>query len=295
MGTEFGVPAVRRLEARDVLPWMLPSLTEAPEAACNCEDDWDVVVPGATKASTLSFENCIRVPTLMHVITNASNDMLDRCGTLNGAVDGLSAVAKMLSGKHTLDRLKSSCFSTPTGKAFHDDLSTVKSQVYRKRWASVASSVAVVYKLERILKWGWDKDRYLDGKATAQSDDGMVASVDKSITQLSWWEAMRVLNTLSRCVRKGVAWCVACPCHHHLLEEWEDGNAPEHRGMIQIWRNCPLRGRRLPEVAAGDFLEYVKMVLDAASARLVVELDPGLTMDERSVLISEFERARGNI
>ena len=133
MGTEFGVPAVRRLPARDVLPWMLSSLTEASEAACNCEDDWDVVVPGASKIPTLSFENCIRVPTLMHVITNASNDMLGRSGTLNSAVDGLSAISKMLSGKHTLDRLKTSCFSTLTGKAFHDDLATVKSQVYRKR------------------------------------------------------------------------------------------------------------------------------------------------------------------
>ena len=139
MGTELGVPCVKPLRCDAVLPWIKAEVTEVDESQCMAEEDkWDVQTPGVCQSSTVGFENAIRVPTLMHVITNASNDMLDRCTTLNAAVDKLTDVTKMLSSKHSLDRLKSRCFSSSTGKVFHKDLESVKSQVYRKRWASVA-------------------------------------------------------------------------------------------------------------------------------------------------------------
>ena len=254
------------------------------------KDKWDVQTPGVCQSSTVGFENAIRVPTLMHVITNASNDMLDRCATLNTAVDKLTDVTKMLSSKHSLDRLKSRCFSSSTGKVFHKDLESVKSQVYRKRWASVAQSVLSVNKFRSILVWGWNSDAYVDGSESSLSDKGLVAGVDEAITKVSWWEAMRVLVVLAHCMSMSVRWCVSCPCHGHLLDQWERGEASENREMIGLWRRWPMRGKRLPEVAAGDFLEYAKETLDLAAARLYVELDR-----KRAVLIGEFELARGHV
>ena len=107
---------------------------------------------------------------------------------------------------------------------------------------------------------------------SSRSDKGMVASANAAITQTAWWEAMRVLCLLAHVIRLAVKWCVTCPCHSHLLASWDSSDGSEHRGLINIWRTCPMRGKRLPEVVAGDFLEYVRTLLDTASARLLVDL-----------------------
>ena len=194
MGTEFGVPCVKPLRCDAVLPWIKAEVTEVDESQCMAEEDeWDVQTPGVCQSSTVSFEN------------------------IHAAVDKLTDVTKMLSSKLSLDRLKSSCFSSSTGKVFHKDLESVKVQVYRKRWASVAQSVLSVNKFRSILVWGWNSDAYVDGSESSLSDKGLVAGVDEAITKVSWWEAMRVLVVLSHCMSTSARWCVSCLCHGHLL------------------------------------------------------------------------------
>ena len=52
-----------------------------------------------------------------------------------------------------------------------------------------------------------------------------------------------------------------------------------------------MRGRRLPEIAAGAFTEYVKLTLESMKAKLVVDLPRDISAERRAGLVAEFERA----
>ena len=133
MGTEFGVPQVAPMRVAQVLPWVVPDdeVGELRPGDCVSEaDEWDACRPcKGTGEYDVGMTRALRVPTLMHVITNASNDLLDACPLLDEAVVGLSSVAKLLDEKHSRDRLKANRFDTPTGRQFHKQLDGWKGRV----------------------------------------------------------------------------------------------------------------------------------------------------------------------
>ena len=59
------------------------------------EDEWSVSTAGAQEVS-VAFESSLRVPTLMHVISNAENDMMETCEKYNAATASLGDIASKL-------------------------------------------------------------------------------------------------------------------------------------------------------------------------------------------------------
>ena len=181
-----------------VLPWVQPDSVVSnvrPGDYVSEADEWDACPPcTATGEYDAGFSRALRAPTLMHVITNASNDLLEACPLLDEAVVGLSFVAKFLDGKNTRDRLKANCFDTPTGRQFHKHLDGWKGRVYRKRWATVSHCVVEVDSIKSILCWGWCKDGYEKSANKSTADGGVqVSKVDECITSSDWWSAITVL------------------------------------------------------------------------------------------------------
>ena len=110
MGTEFGLPCVAPMPINKVLEW-IPNMAEdgpfVEGQAIAEQDEWEVQVPGAAPEPVdVSMHGALRVPTLMHVVSNASNDMLVGATVLEDGVEQLSGVAKMMDTKHSRDRLK---------------------------------------------------------------------------------------------------------------------------------------------------------------------------------------------
>ena len=110
MGTEFGLPCVAPMPVNKVLEW-IPNMAEdgpfVEGQAIDEQDEWDVQVPGAAPEPVeIGLHGALRVPTLMHVVSNASNDMLVGAEVLQESVEQLSAVAKLMDSKHSRARLK---------------------------------------------------------------------------------------------------------------------------------------------------------------------------------------------
>ena len=110
MGTEFGLPCVAPMPVNKVLEWIPLMAEDGPFVegqAIDEQDEWDVQVPGAApEAVEIGLHGALRVPTLMHVVSNASNDMLVGAEVLQESVEQLSAVAKLMDSKHSRARLK---------------------------------------------------------------------------------------------------------------------------------------------------------------------------------------------
>lgn len=95
MGTEFGLPCIAQMPIDKVLPWIPAEHSGAGPfiqgQGVDEADEWDVQVAGvAVESVNVGLDGCLRVPTMMHVVSNASNDMLVGCDILETAVDQLA-------------------------------------------------------------------------------------------------------------------------------------------------------------------------------------------------------------
>ena len=122
MGTEFGLPCVAPMPVNKVLEW-IPNMAEdgpfVEGQAIDEQDEWDVQVPGAAPEPVeVGLHGALRVPTLMHVVSNASNDMLVGAEVLQESVEQLSAVAKLMDSKHSRARLKAIHVSVAFSSSF---------------------------------------------------------------------------------------------------------------------------------------------------------------------------------
>ena len=294
MGTEFGLPSVKNMPATKILPWMRADESSREGQEISEEDEWNVRPSGRLQEVTLGFETSLKIPTLMHVITNATNDCLDASPQLSASVDSLGHIAKLLDCKYTLKRLLEACYSGSLGESLHDDLKSWHGRVHKMRWGTVAGCVVQIMKLKEILLWGWDKDRYLHITSAVQnhgvSDDGLIANCDEAITSDDFWGCMTAMEILALCIAEANEWCAACPCHGPWIKSCNDP------AVLRAWRTCPMRGRRAPELAAGDFLEFFRSSVQRASGKLAFALASSpLSKSVQGIIVAEFELSTGRL
>ena len=292
MGTEFGVPSVKHLPATMLLPWMKADQCCTDGQEIREEDEWNVRASGQLQESTLGFETSLKIPTLMHVITNATNDCLDASPHLSNAVESLGHIARLLDSKYTLKRLLEACFKGSLGESLHADLKSWRGRVHKERWGTIVCRVCQLVKLKEILLWGWNKDSYLQMSSGngAVSDDGLLANCDEAITSDDFWGCMTALEFLAICIEEANKWCAGCPCHGPWMKSCNV------RAVSKVWETCPMRGRRAPELAAGDFIESFWNSVHNASGKLALKLSSSpLSKSLQGRIVGEFEGSTGKL
>ena len=236
----------------------------------------------------LSFSNAWAVPGLMRIIHNAACGMFGVMRECNAGVPLLAEVARMLHKKHHRQRLLNTCYATALGKQFHSDLNSWKGLVYEPRWGTVANAVKSVLQRKRILQWGWDLEAF--NRGTSGNARAIFAEdVDQALTCEFWWSKMMTLEHLCANVRMGFDWTSLCPCHSF---SWDTDLKHVPPKIWKLWVQCPMSGRRTPEMAAGDFLVRFKQLCMVSTAKLVLDLPASLSSEQRATLLTEFERGR---
>ena len=109
---------------------------------------------------------------------------------------------------------------------------------------------------------------------------------DEAIASDYFWSALATLDVLFDLLRKAFAWAEGCPCHGHLPR---DGIPP---AVCKRWDECPMRGLRLPDLAAGDLFDMFYGLQAQATADLLTRLPASLPLQERGALLFEFEIGR---
>jgi hypothetical protein len=56
-----------------------------------------------------------------------------------------------------------------------------------------------------------------------------------------------------------------------------------------------MRGRRLPEIATGDFMDTLAVKFDRSLAQLLQELPAGLTGHDRARLVHDYSQGRAHL
>lgn len=291
LGVEFSLTTAQPVDVHQLFPFIDFGLREelcfGPESAERGDVD---LVP----APNVGFTDTISIPGLLHIIHNASNEVLGSMPVVSESIDRLALVAALLRERSTCTRLCETCFGPLVGKHHHAELLRFPGSVYRARWGTVAWCVSQVLGLEGVLRWGLLQEAYLS--ATSFANVGPVSAetrahieeIDQALCDDFWWSSLPFLNEIYDVVRRSFTWAESCPCH---FGEWEfDGIVSAE--ARKVWSGCPMRGRLLPELACGDFQEVLKALLDKKLASLRLSLPASLDHGERARLAKEFELGR---
>ena len=115
--------------------------------------------------------------------------------------------------------------------------------------------------------------------------------IDEAIRSSYFWAYLKMIQVLMETLQCLQRWAEGCECHYDLLEE--SGVAPEVR---RIAAACPLRGRRAPSLASGDFMKVAADCLRTSAAEVVVTCVQQTVPEKlRSLIVRDFEKARAFI
>lgn len=247
--------------------------------------------------SNVSLQDSQAAPGLLHIVHNASDDIIGAMRDVSVAVDQLAAVAAFLSNKHWRGRMLETCFCSPAAREFHAPLKAFNAEARRGRWGSTASACKLLLDLERPLRHFWDMQRYAaampeqDGAlAAAKKDAGpKIGEVNAAIESPVFWACLRTADFLFGIARDVFKWVEGCPCHSRL--QW--GIA--ERGMKKRWSACPLRGARLPEVAARDLIDQLQSLFRVSTAMLLLAMPSDVPSVDITACTHDFDRGRAHL
>ena len=243
----------------------------------------------------ISLGCSLPVPGLLHIVHNATNDIMRSVQEFDDLISEVAEIATLLRHNYTCERLRESCFSCMVGKTFHHELKAFKGKVHRGRWGTMAFATQDILDLQSGLRRFWSLEKYealaADGNAPGagqhRAQEGVKLQVaDAAITSPLFWGRLATLDEVFELIRKLFIWCEGCVCHTHVL-------SGETRSSIKSrWENCSMRSRRLPELAAGDFWPLLSDLCNKRVATLLLKLPRDLDHGPRSQCFALFERAR---
>ena len=263
------------------------------------EDDFeDLGVP------VIDFSGCVDVAGMLHIVHNMTED-LSRCmKNFEPHVTQLQEVCNFVATPDLKRKLLGTCYARGLAVHMRAAIEAYSHKLQTIRWGSVAVCVEEIYKIRRELRFGWSRARFeQQGAASgrfvnvseAACDSGhkdgvKLQVVDAAIASEFFWEYNRMLLTIMKTIKDAIVWIESCHCHHRLLQ---DTQLPARERVV--YEQCPARGRRLPEVAAGDFLAAFGQSLDAASTRLLLTMHRDLTARERQIILDDHEQGKAHV
>ena len=196
-GVEFQLASVKPIDLiGSVFPWL--TWRSDDDASGVPEDPEGFAVPGSPvpEEVTLSLEETIPAPGLLHIIHNTSNDLLNVMQTAEDPVKQLSEVCKFLTNQHTSECVAVACFSAGPSRRFRQLITKFRGKVYRSRWGNVAHAIRMIKEIETPLRRYWSLNKYNNlaqhgaRPAQPQQDDNdnvtNIQVVDAAISSSLW-------------------------------------------------------------------------------------------------------------
>eukprot|EP00971_Amphidinium_carterae_P052726 1038083-Amphidinium_carterae.2 len=263
LGTEVILPRVQPVAISSLFPWMQSDhKTGATFVSEDAMDDLSFLASASASIDEpeVSLVGALGIPGMLHIVHNAAADMLKVTPSLDEQIDALSQL--------------------------HGKLRRFQHRVYRGRWGTIAFACEAMLALKPVLSFGWSLPKYTEGMLSVSQE---LIAINEALLSDYFWGSMYVLSKLYALVRASFAWCEGCSCHSHM-----DLTAVSTE-VRDRWQRCPMRGLRLPEVCAGDFFGVMDTLGNETNVAMLQELPPGLSSQQRSCLLREFQQGRSHL
>ena len=297
LGTEAGFSHVRKLNFRDLFPYIMDSEASA-------DPRWHEEVDFAdADASTrpepepsIGCEGSAAIPGLLHILHNCFLGLGGAMRYFQSIISQMKEVAKLLSQPESKERLLATCFTGPLNEALAADVRAFQGHVYEDRWGTVADCVLKLLPCQVSLQHAWDLDKFVmhRGGVSGGSRVGSVALdvAQDAITSTKFWAYLEMLACFASMQSRLSSWVESCPCHWDALHNSSD-DIP--KDLKDLWKDCPLRGRRAADISSGKLLAFVKELLAVSGATLLLKMPASIPHEDRADIVHDFENGRAHV
>ena len=295
-GTEKGVKRVKPTVAGDAFPQFQdtgPKFTDRPAPS---EDDW----PDDTVEYEMNFDSWLDVSGPSHIVHGCVEALSTVMEHYDDTLEKLTHVARLIFHPDTRDRLFRTCFTSRTGEALAEKIKEFDASVQPGRWGTVADCVMQLQDVELAVRWGWDLEKYLEGKKFKPKKVGdgesykpvRLETVDAAIQSEFFWGMIHILSVLGKVLNTFFARIDGCTCCWELLKDFANEVDAD---IVAMWRKCPNRGFNGHWFASGECFDDLSSLFDMASAVVEAGLPSKLSERERCTCVAEFESGRSHI
>ena len=291
MGTEMHLPLFETMSFEQLLPSWLHFSLESDLVDSDAEAAGGQAVEPQDAQPLIP--RCLVVPGGLHITHNLQTDMHEKLERWDQFWAHLQPIARLLEDRLWRGRFLATCVRGSTCAEHEESFQSMGlEKLYTKRWQVVITCLTKLLPLEKfpILQQAWDEAKYLAGGDT---DAATVArGVTAALASNLFCSYVYMVHSLHGVVASFEKWLESCPCHEHLQSDLKQLRRGERKRVAAILSDCPMKGKRAPELAAGS-LEATLEKLENQLLQCFSE-DQGreLSDDERSILTKDFEYGR---
>lgn len=222
-------------------------------------------------ASDQIFPNSLISPGLDHVSNNMQDAMDKQLQGWEGWLPGFKCLAHLLSHKHLLTRLIARCIAGTGHEALKGCFETCVPSVAAWRWGTICKALPEVLRLERALRICWDAEKFMQKDDMEEDGPFQIALVTSTIRDPFWWCYGHMVVHLHEVGNFPSAWGSGCRCHEWLRDSSKTKCFAGEKEALKSARlslglpggfdgpefDCPMKGKRAPEMASGRLLQLI--------------------------------------
>ena len=183
------------------------------------------------------------------------------------------AVAAFHSDRHCREGMAATCFANGQAAAQAWRFRSFGCNIIEWRWGSVCMFLQEVEPCEAALRQWWNMDSFFQGgrpyPAGGDHADGgdarprgsKVLAFSEAVSSQTMWCYMAMLRILLAILLHLTDWVQGCPCH--LNKASYNENIYGFLADMCLCNDCPLRGRRAPELAVGAIRKFLQEIAEA--------------------------------
>ena len=301
----------------DVCEYLPPWMRGTSEAQLLPDEGIEALeIQQVQESNTHLFPRAFLSTGLDHVSNNLQNDLDKQLPGWDDWLAKFKALSNLLSKRHLLQRLVGRCMLNTPFEPLKRMFETVVPSCAKWRWGTIVKSLPEVLRLHRPLSIVWNKAKFLGNSSEEQNlenanagDDTLDLDVVTAAVQSPFWLAYgHMILQLHEVANHVSAWGSGCKCHEWLRKSkdvpttnpWEDVllDTAETLGLEKLADGssfqCPLAGKRAPEIANGDLVRSLDERIDLAHPKVLVESSV-VSGGQQEQIINDFNLGIGYI
>lgn len=250
--------------------------------------------------------NALAIPGILHQLHNSARDLFQSLPNWEWFSVDLRALTLWLDYRGNRESFQATCLREPPGFHLRPLLDEFSSNLVEWRWGFVIQTLRDLADLEGLLVTYWDSDKLSSGQdaqhqkgiAGEQSGFGVraVHAAAVFVRSRAHWAYLRMLLDVADILTRAQHWAEGCPCHRPADDTSISVRKRAFAKELHLEASpaCPMKGRRAPEFAAGDFERLLEEAWAQQHVRMATDIS-GLTRSDRCKVIGDAERARHSI
>ena len=278
------------LENLDTMPHWRPLQMESTELPDLLGDEQESAAP---KDPVISLAHIIDVAGVFHIIDLIEKRMLAQLASYVLWQKHFESAVNCYHRPYLRRRFVNRCLSR------EDDTTKARFSVAvpnlegGRVWTVVSQLGEYFGAREEVIRSNWNQG-LMGGDALEEEDDEVlkfkdtgvhVSRANESFEAPSFWAMIATIRIFSNWLAALMYWCQACPCHPRRFREYFT--------MRLDKLQCPLRGCRAPDIAAGELTEFnLRLSEDAQLKATAIQQRQDLTPAQRGSAMDEFNNGR---